>query len=403
MGIFKPNVEKMAGKRNVNGLMDALTYKKDWQVREAAAVALGEIGDPGAVGALVDALSDTPPVRQAAVHSLAGYKDIHNIKPILASLNYDSSEQFQTEVAQALILLGSPAIETLLSLLPLEQRSMRGRIIVRVLAQIGDERVVQPIIDTLKVNYLHQDAENALQELGMISVDPLIAALDDADIQVRNSAAHVLSSLRWKSDDPTLLAKYYVALEDWKQCVKLGAPSVIPLMNVFTDENATNLLEAVGSTLSRIGSPALNPLISCLQHKNEKIRQAAAKSLGQIGDLSAVVPLIQMLKRDSVYDRAAARSALVKIGPSGKDNLVSALHNDNEKIRKEVLGILDKIHWNPENPQQKAWYHIARKEWGKTVELGSVAVEPLIASLKGGNKSEIIFALEKIGDESAVS
>lgn len=59
MGLFKPNVEKLAQKSNVKGLIKALLYEKDVNIRCAAAEALGKIGDPQAVEPLLAALRDT--------------------------------------------------------------------------------------------------------------------------------------------------------------------------------------------------------------------------------------------------------------------------------------------------------------------------------------------------------
>jgi HEAT repeat protein len=44
----------------VEGLIEALGYKKDHNVRIAAASALGQIGNPCAVPPLIDALEDQP-------------------------------------------------------------------------------------------------------------------------------------------------------------------------------------------------------------------------------------------------------------------------------------------------------------------------------------------------------
>jgi HEAT repeat protein len=43
-----PNVQKLSAKRDVQGLIKALGYEKDEQIRHAAALALGQIGDPRA-------------------------------------------------------------------------------------------------------------------------------------------------------------------------------------------------------------------------------------------------------------------------------------------------------------------------------------------------------------------
>jgi HEAT repeat protein len=52
-----PNVEKMKARRDVNGLIKALRYRKDKGVRQAAAEALVKIGAP-AVEPLIAALKD---------------------------------------------------------------------------------------------------------------------------------------------------------------------------------------------------------------------------------------------------------------------------------------------------------------------------------------------------------
>ena len=61
MGLFDfllgpPDVENLKAKKDVEGLLKALKYKKDNDVREKAAAALGEIGDERAVGPLTHAL-----------------------------------------------------------------------------------------------------------------------------------------------------------------------------------------------------------------------------------------------------------------------------------------------------------------------------------------------------------
>jgi len=55
--LFKPNVQRMEKKRDVEGLIKALKYE-DSIVRLRAVRALGKIGDARAVGPLIQALED---------------------------------------------------------------------------------------------------------------------------------------------------------------------------------------------------------------------------------------------------------------------------------------------------------------------------------------------------------
>jgi len=71
MGLFgKPNVDKLRTKRDVDGLVKALVYE-DPGIRLAAALALGELGDPSAASALIPLLSDDDPgVRRVAAQAI---------------------------------------------------------------------------------------------------------------------------------------------------------------------------------------------------------------------------------------------------------------------------------------------------------------------------------------------
>jgi HEAT repeat protein len=58
-GLGTPNVQKMSERLDIEGLIKALGYEKDCDVRWHAAKALGEIGDSRAAGPLTKALDDT--------------------------------------------------------------------------------------------------------------------------------------------------------------------------------------------------------------------------------------------------------------------------------------------------------------------------------------------------------
>ncbi|MEI8332220.1 MAG: HEAT repeat domain-containing protein [Methanomicrobiales archaeon] len=53
--------------------------------------------------------------------------------------------------------------------------------------------------------------------------------------------------------------------------------------------------------LSKIGDPAVDPLIAALQYPDEDVRWKAAIALGEIGNLDAIAPLISLLANDDRY------------------------------------------------------------------------------------------------------
>ena len=84
-----PNVEKLADKHDLKGLIKALGYwdpRKPW-VPCAAARALGAIGDPGAVEPLIGALGDKHcEVRRVAVEVLWAFGDARAVEPLIGAL-----------------------------------------------------------------------------------------------------------------------------------------------------------------------------------------------------------------------------------------------------------------------------------------------------------------------------
>ncbi len=84
MGLFgPPNVEALKEKKNVKGLIKALSYPKDFQVRKSAAKALGEIRDSRAVEQLIATLQDEDSkVRKSAAKALASIGEDSAIEPL---------------------------------------------------------------------------------------------------------------------------------------------------------------------------------------------------------------------------------------------------------------------------------------------------------------------------------
>jgi HEAT repeat protein len=77
-------------------------------VREAAAHALGQLGDARAVEPLVAALRERDrgwPIRQAAAHALGQLGDARAVEPLVAAL-WEEYSQVREAAAHALTLLG---------------------------------------------------------------------------------------------------------------------------------------------------------------------------------------------------------------------------------------------------------------------------------------------------------
>jgi HEAT repeat protein len=71
-GGSKPDVDALKAQRDVDGLIEALRYPKDANVRRAAADALGDLGDQRAKVPLHGALEDDDPEVRVAAQTALG-------------------------------------------------------------------------------------------------------------------------------------------------------------------------------------------------------------------------------------------------------------------------------------------------------------------------------------------
>jgi HEAT repeat protein len=92
----------------------------------------------------------------------------------------------------------------------------------------------------------------------------------------------------------------------------LGA--VEPLCAALNDSDG-NVRARAAEALVKIGKPSVEPLCAALKNNsNGNVRAGAAEALGKIGDVRTVGPLYAALKDSDKGVRTGAAEALVKIG-----------------------------------------------------------------------------------------
>ena len=211
---FIPNIQKLLEKRNVTGILAALAYKHP-VVREAAAKALGEVGDSRATEGLCSALKDShSKVRQAAANalgadwrnasrpsSLCGFERARRRRarsrgegacedwPIccrssLATLK-DGNDLAREAAVAALVNIGRAALEPLcqsLTSTDAKTRQFAAKALVKMVGEVPD------------LAKAHTPTCEAT----------CIAALQDTSAEVRNSAARLLGRMRCRGSADAL-------------------------------------------------------------------------------------------------------------------------------------------------------------------------------------------------------
>lgn len=272
------------------------------------------------------------------------------------------------------------------------------------LGEIGDPVAVFPLIEALRdeERLVKESAVEALGKIGNQAVIPLIGALSDEDWVIKSAAESAL--------------------------VKIGKPTVKPLVKLLKNRNES-FWESASGILGKIGdSEAALPLINALEEENVIILNYAISTLGRIGDKRAIQPIINVTKKyGNTFD---STKALVNLGePVTKPLLLDLLRSEDCWRTAELLGSFGKTAVEPlvallkdkEINQQglvaAALGYTGAKEavnpliaalqdenrivsWRASkalVEIGKVAVEPLIKMLNHKNDYLRMLAIDSLG------
>jgi len=157
------DVRAMRRSRDVDGLVEALSYRKNSEVRAYAVMALHDVGGEKAIRALVRTLRE------------------------------DENSYVRDIAASALEIGGPRAVEPLIKALQEDEDYSVRSTAAMTLGEIGDPRAVEPLIKALQEDEdweVRESAAMALAEFeGDRVVEALIQALRDGESVVRMKAA----------------------------------------------------------------------------------------------------------------------------------------------------------------------------------------------------------------------
>lgn len=272
-GLFGTDVKTLKEKRNVKGLISALNCK-DLKVQYDAAEALGDLGDDRAVGPLISALKNV---------ELSGVR---------------------WKAAEALSKIGASAVDPLIGALQHSDDDVRWKSAI-ALGEIGDQRAIGPLISLLcdHDRFVKSRAAYALGLIGEPAVDPLLRALCEGDGNLRWGAAIALGKIR-------------------------NPRTIEPLIRALADKYENVRAEAAIS-LAAMGKAALEPLIRFLKFSDKSVRIEVVTALGELKDVDAIQPLIQMLENADEEERKAIADALDAILIPAVAPLARRLRNGN--------------------------------------------------------------------------
>ena len=215
--------------------------------------------------------------------------------------------------------------------------------------------IVETLVNTLREQHRNFNVLSSLLDLLATAeidiVEPLIACLQDPDVDLRTQAALILGERRDRRAVPALIR----ALDDPDDNVQFHA--IEALGSLAAAEAAPVLVEIASrgefflgfpsiEALSRIGDPSVAPRLVPLLNDG-LLRAAVAEALGELGDELVVGPLVRLLNEPdaptdvvadalaALYERYEERyragehvASLVRhdIRAAGTQNLLDAVH-----------------------------------------------------------------------------
>lgn len=334
------------------------TADEDGDVREIALRALARIGDPSAVGPLIEALQRSEvwlaprvadilarhgpivadpllaflnaggphPGRAWAAAVLGEVRATHAFPSLVQALN-DLDDEVRAKTATALGRLGDRrAIPFLLDRLLTDPIPFVRARIAGALGRFPDEDVSERLVRALgdPAWWVRMRSVEALEQIGVGAEGSLVMALDDADPEIRGRAAISLERLGLPARLVAGIAAGTAPGDATETLVKFAAAGARELLAEHLTHPSPAVRTAVLEAIRRAGRRELDTEIATVARSDHEasLRTAAFETLRALNLASAVPVALEALADPAEEVRAAA---LLLIGDLGDAGLTDAL------------------------------------------------------------------------------
>jgi HEAT repeat protein len=345
-------------------LLGRKLQSRDAEERREAAVDLGRAGRDG-VPLLFRAMADTEwRVRKTAVEALVEHADADVIERLVGCLSSHDNAGSRNSAIEALVYIGTPAVDALLKALNTPDPDVR-KFIVDILGEIRDTRSVPALINTLKDSDENIRVASA-EALGKIrdrrAVDPLLACLSRYDQSwLDYAAAEALGEIgderalgpllaalgRSSLREPVLeslgkignvgtLAPLINGLSDPLRIVR--EVSIIALLTIYRKSGPGEREKIIHMMRSGAGDRAVDFLEEMIITSSGDLQKSAVAALGWAGRESSIRKLLALLKEEDMEEPMV--QALRTIDGDKASVLLGYLTDENALVRRTVARVL---------------------------------------------------------------
>lgn len=411
------------GERVTDLLIEQLEAE-DLETRRAAVIALGRIGNPESVPALLRVLTEDDELMIVAAGALAKLGDPRAFETLLSMVGHRDAAVRQAVIAainslghpempaRAVVLLNDPdpyvresvvriagyfgfteCVDLLVERCRDANENVR-RAAIEHLPYLEDERALPILIEALR-NEAPRVRAAAAQALAQVDdkavITHLIAALNDSDSWVRYFAA---CSIGRQGDAAALDALAELAQTDAPNHVRIaalealgriGGVRAVAILAPFIERGESDLAQAAVKALGSIGHPnALPPLQAAVQSHDSTLRVAALRALGKRGgdEVAEALQWVAATDADAEVTQAAIDALAHLATPEAIDALVTL--TADHKHREACIAALSRF-----DEAQLEW--IAHGLTHANVEVRRAVTEAL-GRIKRSSASELLSA-----------
>ncbi|MCG5077717.1 HEAT repeat domain-containing protein [Paraburkholderia tagetis] len=314
---------------------------------------------PEAASALMRLAASDATVRRIAVLDLADLEDATLVPPLVAALRDDPSPEVRREAALVLSSWEQEDVVEALCAALLDADAGVREAAQQALAELkepGSARVLRRWAARPE-SFARRAALRGLRELrDAAAFEPALAALADADAEVRLEAVAVLG---WLKDVRAVAPLAALATADAHGAVRRAAAGALGFATV-DEMNETHagaallhaladadwqVREEAATTLGKLRTPtARDALIHALADDYWQVRLRAARALGRLGDAHAATAVSALLAHPISNLRKEAALALGEL-PSAASlaPLRAALDDRDPEVRKAVRIALQQL------------------------------------------------------------
>ena len=328
---------------------------------------------------LKDFRSSSRAARNTAARELGAYPRPDIARELVYALG-DADNGFAAYATQGLNMMRTAALDALVEGLNSPNPKIRGRCI-HVIGNLGadaplnvickgindpDANVAQAAIQAAGTAKCYAAAPTIVEKFAVVKPGPIpnivsvLTTMDKPVVSVlRSSLSHENPAVRLG------VAKTLVAINDSSAAAeflqRVHDPSgpvratVLHGLRIMNDRQATEaMLDALRDPEADVRREAslyfnkfkvagvVDVLIQTLHDSDERVRLAAADSLGEQGDLRAVKPLLAMGARDDAGS-VAAIAAMRRLGVPAGRILLPYLSDEQDNVRFAVANVLEKL------------------------------------------------------------